>query len=72
MLLLLGIDQALIRVGSRISGNGVHMYKYVGVCFASFISFFLNIPGLTETKLIIGYLNRRAGEGRGAGFKRTP
>ena len=30
--------------GSRISGKGVHMYKGVGVRFADFISFFLNIP----------------------------
>ena len=29
---------------SRISGKGVHMCKGVGVCFADFISFFLNIP----------------------------
>ena len=30
--------------GSRISGMVVHMYKCVGVRFADFISFFLNIP----------------------------
>ena len=30
--------------GARISGKGVHMYKGVGVRFAEFISFFLNIP----------------------------
>ena len=29
-----------IRGGSRISGNGVHMYKGVGGRFAGFISFF--------------------------------
>ena len=34
----------LLRGGSRISVKGVHMYKGVGVCFADFISFFLNIP----------------------------
>ena len=32
------------RGGSRISGKGVNMYIGVGVCFADFISFFLNIP----------------------------
>ena len=32
------------RGGSRNSGNEVHMYKGVGVRFADFISFFLNIP----------------------------
>ena len=32
------------RGGSRISSKGVHMYKGVGVRFAVFISFFLNIP----------------------------
>ena len=30
--------------GSRVSGKGVHMYKGVGVRFADFLSFFLNIP----------------------------
>ena len=40
------------RGGSRISGKGVRMYKGVGVRFADFISFFLNIPRyLTDTKL---------------------
>ena len=34
---------AKYRGGSRISGKGVHMYKGVGVRFADFISFFLNI-----------------------------
>ena len=29
---------------SRISGKGVHMYNRVGICFADFISSFLNIP----------------------------
>ena len=32
------------RGGSGISGKGVHIYRGVGVCFADFISFFLNIP----------------------------
>ena len=32
------------RGGSRISGEGGHMYNGVGVRFADFISFFLNIP----------------------------
>ena len=32
------------RGGSRSSGKGVHMYKGVGVRFADFISFLLNIP----------------------------
>ena len=32
------------RSGPRISGKGVHTYKGVGVHFADFISFFLNIP----------------------------
>ena len=32
------------RGGSRISGKRVQMYKGVGVRFAYFISFFLNIP----------------------------
>ena len=31
------------RGGSRISGSWVHLYKGVGVRFANFISFFLNI-----------------------------
>ena len=30
--------------GSRISGNGVHMYEGAGVRFDDFISLFLNIP----------------------------
>ena len=30
--------------GSRISGKGVHVYKGVGVRFADFTSFVLNIP----------------------------
>ena len=30
--------------GPRISGNGVHIIKGVGVCFADFISLFVNIP----------------------------
>ena len=30
--------------GSMISGKGVHIYKGVGVRFADFISFVLNIP----------------------------
>ena len=30
--------------GSRISGKGVHMYRGVGIRFADFRSFFLNIP----------------------------
>ena len=34
----------LCRDGSRISGKGIHMYKGMGVGFADFISFFLNIP----------------------------
>ena len=29
---------------SRFSGKGVHMFRGVGVGFADFISFFLNIP----------------------------
>ena len=37
--------QGKTRGRSRISGKGVHMYKGVGVRFADFISFFLNIPG---------------------------
>ena len=32
------------RDGSRISGKGDHMNEEVGVRFADFISFFLNIP----------------------------
>ena len=32
------------RCGSRVSGKAVHMYKGLGVCFADFISFFINIP----------------------------
>ena len=32
------------RGGSRISGKGVHINKGVGVGFADFILFFLNIP----------------------------
>ena len=35
--------EARIGGGSRISGNGAHIYKGVGVHFADFISFFLNI-----------------------------
>ena len=31
------------RGGSRVSGKGVRIYKGVGVRFADFISFFLNI-----------------------------
>ena len=38
------IGSMRLRGGSRISGNGVHMYKGVGVRFAAFISFFFNIP----------------------------
>ena len=34
----------ILRGGYRISGKGVHMYKGVGVRFADFTSFFLNIP----------------------------
>ena len=34
----------MVRGGSRIFGKGVHMYKGVGVRFADFITFFLNIP----------------------------
>ena len=34
----------LDRGRSRISRKGIHMYKGVGVRFADFISFFLNIP----------------------------
>ena len=41
--LLFGITPDF-RGGSRISGKGFHMYKGVGVRFADFISFFLNIP----------------------------
>ena len=33
-----------VEVHGRISGKGVHMYKGVGVHFADFISFLLNIP----------------------------
>ena len=32
-----------LRGGSWFSGKGVHMYEGVGVPFADFISFFLNI-----------------------------
>ena len=32
------------RGGSRISEKEIYMYKGVGVRFADFISFFLNIP----------------------------
>ena len=34
----------ILRAKIRISGKGVHMYKGVGVRFAGFMSFFLNIP----------------------------
>ena len=34
----------MARGGPSISGKGVHMYKGVGVRFADFITFFLNIP----------------------------
>ena len=34
----------IYRGGSKISGNGVHMFKGKGVRSADFISFFLNIP----------------------------
>ena len=34
----------IYRVGSRISGKGVHMYKSAGFAWCDFISFFLNIP----------------------------
>ena len=33
-----------VRGGSRISGKGVRMYKGMGVSFADFVSFILNIP----------------------------
>ena len=58
------------RGGSRISEKGVHMYNGVGVCFADFISFFLNIPSF-GTKLFHFYRifkKRRTG----SGFERTP
>ena len=42
--LVLPIQAPIIRDGSRIAGKGVRMYKVVGVRFADFISFFLNIP----------------------------
>ena len=38
-----GISQSYSGDGSRISGKGVLMYKSVGIHFADFISFFLNI-----------------------------
>ena len=38
------LKKGIHRGGSRISGKGVHMHKGVGVRFADFISFSLNIP----------------------------
>ena len=38
------LTQSICRGGSRISGKVVHIYNGVGVCFADFISFFVNIP----------------------------
>ena len=40
---LLTMKTADHRGGSKISGKGVYMFKGVGVHFAGFISFFLNI-----------------------------
>ena len=37
------IQELFFKVGSRISGNGAHMYKGVGVQFADFVSFSQNI-----------------------------
>ena len=43
--LILGCDLvAAFWDRSRIAGKGIHRYKGVGVCFADFISVFLNIP----------------------------
>ena len=60
-----------IRGRSRISGKGVHEYKGVGVRFADFISFFLNMPwkrdnlvsGRPNYFIFIGYLKTRGREG---------
>ena len=61
--------------GSRISGKGDHMYKGVGLRFADFLSFFLNIPrnrnDLTETKLFHFHRMFKNWGGRG-GFQQTP
>ena len=38
-----GNNRIYCRGGSRISGKGVGMYKGMGVGFADFISFFLNM-----------------------------
>ena len=61
----------VLRGGSRISGKGVHMYKGVGVRFADFISFFLNIPWKWNNlvslgpnySIFIGYLKTWGREG---------
>ena len=47
----LSLRQVTFRGGSRISGMGVHMYNGVGVHFAYFISFVLNIPWKTDPLL---------------------
>ena len=59
------------RGGSRISEKGVHMFKGVGVPFADFISFILNIQwkwnNLVSLRpnyfIFIGYLKTRGGQG---------
>ena len=40
----LAVSVCAIRGGPRISEKEVHKYKVVGVRFADFIPFFLNIP----------------------------
>ena len=67
------------RDGSRISGKGsqMYMYKVVGVCFADFISFFLNLlwkwNNLVSRRqnyfIFIGYLKTGVGE---AGVQANP
>ena len=66
--------------GSRISRKGVHMYKRVGVHFADFISFFLNIPwkwnNLVSLRpnffIFIGYFKNWGQAGGGGGVNEPP
>ena len=56
--------------GSRISGEGVHIYKGVEIRFADFRSFFLNI---TETKLFhFQRIFKNGGRGGGSSEPREP
>ena len=71
-------NHTVYRGGSRIFGKGVHMYKGVGVRFAEFILFFLNITwkwsNLVSPRpnyfIFIGYL--KTGTESGGGGQANP